>query len=103
MILCHSCDNPPCCNPSHLWLGTQAENLADASAKGRLKRTSTHCKRGHEFTPENTYLSNGGRGCRQCSADRYRARREIAARDEVAERYGITYRQARIATKGPFA
>lgn len=32
---CHRCDNPPCCNPSHLFRGTDGDNLADAHAKGR--------------------------------------------------------------------
>lgn len=31
----HSCDNPPCVRPEHLFLGTQQDNLADARAKGR--------------------------------------------------------------------
>lgn len=31
---CHRCDNPPCCNPAHLFPGTNAENLRDLSAKG---------------------------------------------------------------------
>jgi hypothetical protein len=35
MKVCHTCDNPPCCNPDHLCLGTQADNIADRDAKGR--------------------------------------------------------------------
>jgi Autographiviridae endonuclease len=31
----HRCDNPPCCNPNHLFLRTQADNVADCMAKGR--------------------------------------------------------------------
>lgn len=33
----HRCDNPPCCNPKHLFLGTQAENTSDMDAKGRRR------------------------------------------------------------------
>lgn len=36
-VVCHKCDNPPCCNPNHLFSGTQIENLEDAFKKGRAK------------------------------------------------------------------
>lgn len=36
MLVCHHCDNKGCCNPSHLFVGTQSDNMRDAFTKGRL-------------------------------------------------------------------
>lgn len=38
LFVCHRCDNPPCCNIEHLFLGTTTENQADSITKGRRVR-----------------------------------------------------------------
>ena len=76
MEICHSCDNPPCYEITHLWLGTHAENMADHAAKGRGTNQNTgktHCIYGHLFDADNTYrTSAGARQCRACIAARPR-------------------------------
>jgi hypothetical protein len=62
---------------SNLAYGSPAENVADSFAHGTRGRAS-HCLRGHEFTPENTYLNaRGHQNCRACRAI-YRTRRRAA-------------------------
>lgn len=38
LVVCHKCDNPPCCNPSHLFLGTVQDNISDRDRKGRTAK-----------------------------------------------------------------
>lgn len=48
----HSCDNPPCCNPAHLRLGTHAENMADKAARGRAPSLGGALNGNARLTPE---------------------------------------------------
>lgn len=61
-----SCPHRACVNPAHLEPVTRLEN----TRRGRGART--HCKRGHEYTPENTYIWQGTRYCRACNRDAQR-------------------------------
>jgi HNH endonuclease len=75
----HLCRVPACASPAHLEEVTHAENVRRGD-NGIHQRSKTHCKRGHEFTPENTGRQRHGRYCRTCNNDRNRAQYDAAKR-----------------------
>lgn len=72
MQSCHTCDVPWCINPSHLYESTNRQNHLDGGQRKRMQgQTKTHCKHGHLFTPETTYVDQRGLGassrhCKVC-------------------------------------
>ncbi|WP_371930528.1 HNH endonuclease signature motif containing protein [Streptomyces poriferorum] len=80
------CIHHRCINPNHLEAVTQSENrLRSPHTKVTWGGRLTHCRQGHDFTPENTVIRKGGRVCRSCH--RERSRKSMAKRR--AEKKGL--------------
>lgn len=76
LVVCHRCDNPPCVNPAHLFIGTKADNTADMMAKGRGVQPSGDC--------------NGMSKITEAQAVELRALRSDGwLLREIADRYGL--------------
>lgn len=99
----HLCRNRACCNPYHLEPVTLSENVRRGMAAERAREigaAKTHCKRGHEFTPDNTYRQpgTGRRSCRTCKRGVLREH-QILDRKLNRDAYNRYQRERRIIRK----
>lgn len=71
LLVMHTCDNPPCFDPTHLRVGTYSDNINDAYRKGRKKgpKTRDFCIRGHDLRGKDVYhyLTPRGTPARACN------------------------------------
>jgi hypothetical protein len=74
ILVRHRCDNPPCCNPDHLVLGTYSDNSRDTVTRGRdnnFQRMKKACYLGHSYAENPPYInSKGSRVCKLCQKRR---------------------------------
>ena len=90
----HHCDNPPCVNPEHLYLGTPKDNMADMVKRGRhYQANKTHCDKGHPLSGDNLYINptTGARSCKICAAECGATYRK-ANKEKTAARNAVYYK-----------
>lgn len=85
----HRCDNPPCVNPAHLFLGTQADNIRDMDLKGRRR---TLARKGQQHV--RAKLTD------EAVLEMRRARAEGERVASIARRFGVGWTAAEYATSG---
>jgi len=82
----HKCDNPSCVNPEHLFLGTQADNVADMVAKGRNSKGEAGY---HKLTSEEVRMIRA----------LYKPRHKVRGALALARRFGVTRQTIQVVAK----
>lgn len=90
-LVCHKCDNPPCCNPAHLFLGTHGDNARDRTGKRRGSIGSNHY---FHLRPESVPRGENHGMAKLTEAQVLEIRKEAdqCSRYELARRYGVNKR-----------
>ena len=83
LFVCHHCDVPACCNPDHLFIGTNADNMADCKSKGRNSQP-----------PRNLHVVGGVHPLAKLTTDNVVEIRRLAAsgvmQKDLAAQYGVS-------------
>jgi hypothetical protein len=87
-LVCHSCDNPPCIEVSHLFLGTNVDNMHDRDAKGR--NNAARGERHRSYTHPESYENVKRLTAPEVLQIRHLATRGLSQRD-LARAFGISY------------
>lgn len=91
MSVCHRCDNPPCCNTAHLFLGTHQDNMRDASNKGRMgTKTPLRGERNHKAKLTNEQAAAMMAEVRALPRARGGRPAGTLSQRQIAHRYGVS-------------
>lgn len=92
LLVCHTCDNPACCNGAHLYDGTNRDNIGDAKERGRLN-TACGPKHGSRTQPESRARGERVGSAKITAADAVEIRRlyvEGESQPVIADRFHVT-------------
>lgn len=89
MFVCHRCDNPPCINPDHLFLGTNYDNVADKLKKGRHRTIRGSDRTDAKLTEADVLEIRAASGISQQKlAEKYGVHQVLISKIKKGERWG---------------